>query len=112
MIDGCPFCGYAGPSPVLADLGPAYVIEPLDPVIPGHLLVVAKAHLPDALASPASFGYLAEQAARYAVGQGLRACNLIVNVGRAATQSVDHLHLHIVPRVADDGLRLPWTPLS
>jgi histidine triad (HIT) family protein len=109
-LTDCPFCGYAGPSPVLADLGSAYVIEPLNPVTPGHLLVITRAHLPDALASPASFGYLAEQAARYAVSQGLGDCNLIVNVGRAATQTIDHLHLHIVPRRPGDGLRLPWTP--
>ena len=29
--------------------------------------------------------------------------------GRAATQTVEHLHIHIVPRSDGDGLQLPWS---
>nr|MDT0522748.1 HIT domain-containing protein [Streptomyces sp. DSM 41633] len=29
---------------------------------------------------------------------------------RAATQSVFHLHLHLLPRRGGDGLALPWSP--
>jgi histidine triad (HIT) family protein len=36
-------------------------------------------------------------------------CNLITSAGRAATQSVMHLHLHLVPRLDGDGLALPWS---
>jgi len=35
--------------------------------------------------------------------------NLITSAGKNATQSVFHLHVHLVPRVAGDGLSLPWT---
>ena len=38
------------------------------------------------------------------------AANLITSKGREATQSVFHLHVHVVPRAAGDGLPLPWTP--
>ena len=34
--------------------------------------------------------------------------NLITSKGREATQSVFHMHLHLVPRAKDDGLALPW----
>ncbi len=36
--------------------------------------------------------------------------NLITSKGEAATQSVFHLHVHIVPRQEGDRLPLPWTP--
>jgi histidine triad (HIT) family protein len=36
------------------------------------------------------------------------AFNIITSAGRDATQTVDHLHLHLVPRRPGDGLALPW----
>jgi histidine triad (HIT) family protein len=36
-------------------------------------------------------------------------CNIITSAGSDATQTVFHLHLHVVPRRAGDGLALPWT---
>jgi histidine triad (HIT) family protein len=36
-------------------------------------------------------------------------CNIITSVGAEATQTVFHLHLHVVPRRFGDGLALPWT---
>jgi histidine triad (HIT) family protein len=38
------------------------------------------------------------------------AANLITSKGAAATQTVYHLHVHVVPRQGGDGLPLPWTP--
>jgi histidine triad (HIT) family protein len=35
--------------------------------------------------------------------------NFITSAGKAATQSVMHLHIHIVPRQEGDGLLLPWS---
>ena len=36
--------------------------------------------------------------------------NVLNNCGSAAWQTVFHFHLHVVPRYADDPLRLPWVP--
>lgn len=36
--------------------------------------------------------------------------NIITSKGSLATQTVFHLHVHLVPRAAGDGLPLPWTP--
>jgi len=36
-------------------------------------------------------------------------CNIIQSNGAAATQTVAHLHVHIVPRTERDGLLLPWS---
>jgi hypothetical protein len=35
--------------------------------------------------------------------------NLITSVGAAATQTVRHLHIHLIPRREGDALALPWT---
>ena len=35
--------------------------------------------------------------------------NLITSIGAAATQTVFHLHVHVVPRHEGDGLLLPWS---
>jgi histidine triad (HIT) family protein len=107
--DECPFCNYAGPSPVLADYGDTFVIEPLEPVTPGHVLVIPKTHTPSALTSPTIAGQAVMLAAQYANVNGIGACNIITSVGPQATQTVFHLHVHLIPRADGDGLRLPWT---
>lgn len=110
MKDDCPFCDYAGPSEVLHDFGDAFVIEPLRQVTPGHLLVVPKIHVPDFAADPEAFGVVAARAAEFWSQSTLptTAANLITSRGREATQTVLHLHLHLVPRAEHDGLKLPW----
>jgi histidine triad (HIT) family protein len=80
--------------------------EPLGPVVPGHLLVVPKRHVTDARVDPAVTADTYRVAALLAREAG--ECNLITSVGAAATQSVFHLHVHVVPRRPSDGLRLPW----
>ena len=41
---------------------------------------------------------------------GAEGVNLINSCGAAAWQTVFHFHIHVIPRYADDPLRLPWTP--
>ena len=36
--------------------------------------------------------------------------NLFNSCGAAAWQTVFHFHVHVIPRYADDPLRLPWIP--
>jgi histidine triad (HIT) family protein len=103
-VDGCPFCNYAGP--VEDAFGDVIVIEPLNPVVRGHLLVIPREHVQDATHNPALAGYVMRVAAL--IARGLE-CNIITSVGPAATQTVMHLHVHIVPRQEGDGLRLPWS---
>ena len=83
--------------------------RPLNPVVPGHLLVVPKNHVTNALESPARAASALAFAGHLAVEMGLDACNFITSAGAAATQTVMHLHLHVVPRREGDGLALPWT---
>lgn len=105
----CPFCEYDGPSPILRTFSNAFVIEPINPVVPGHVLVVASAHVTDFSEAPATTGVVMAAAARYAVEARLGDCNLITSRGAWATQTIAHLHVHLVPRRDGDGLRLPWS---
>ena len=43
---------------------------------------------------------------------GADGVNLINSCGAAAWQTVFHFHVHVIPRYADDPLRLPWVPAS
>jgi len=81
--------------------------HPIDPVTPNHLLVIPKFHVSDFTEHP-------EYALDAIYRAGIMAkrfdnVNLITSKGTDATQSVMHLHFHIVPRHKDDGLHLPWT---
>ena len=41
---------------------------------------------------------------------GADGVNLLNSCGAAAWQTVFHLHMHVIPRYADDPLKLPWVP--
>jgi histidine triad (HIT) family protein len=81
---------------------------PLNPVILGHTLVVPKRHVPH-FAWDGSVSADAMRAAAFLAHQHQGEYNLITSLGKNATQTIMHLHLHLVPRYEDDGLHLPWT---
>jgi histidine triad (HIT) family protein len=108
----CPFCEIAAgraPAEVVESWPDTIAIRPLNPVADGHLLVIPRGHVEDALDDPAVTGLVMQRAVQ--VGRLYRCdLNIITSVGPAATQSVKHFHVHLVPRFAGDGLPLPWTP--
>lgn len=81
-------------------------------VVPGHWLVIPRVHVPDAVAVPDVTADVMRHAAALAREQGPDAVNIITSVGAAATQTVRHLHVHLVPRETGDGLALPWDPYA
>lgn len=83
------------------------LITPLNPVVEGHKLLIPIEHTRNATESPMVFGQVMYDAALYAAEIG--DCNIITSVGAVATQTVFHLHVHVVPRHLGDGLTLPWT---
>ena len=107
-VDECVFCKigwYELPAKFKVDYGAGFIIEPLNPVTPGHLLVIPRMHIEDGKEDPARAALAAYRGLKYAE----KPFNLILNVGAEATQTVFHLHWHIVPRRENDGLVLPWT---
>lgn len=107
-MDGCPFCAIiAGDAPAtfVAHTEDCVAFRPLNPVTPGHLLAVPRRHVVNAIADPELTG----RVFAFAASLYLAEHNLITSVGKAATQTVPHLHVHLVPRQEGDGLHLPWT---
>ncbi|MFD6186767.1 HIT family protein [Rhodococcus sp. NPDC059969] len=111
MPTDCVFCDIASgraPATIVRRWPQVFAIVPLDPVTPGHLLVLPYEHVPDAGADPL-VSALTMAAASELVAE-LPSANILTSKGRPATQSVDHVHFHVVPRRSGDGLALPWAP--
>lgn len=78
------------------------------PVFAGHVLVVPREHHVTLLdVPPEALGPLFERVQRVAraVTRGLEADGTFVAMNNAVSQSVAHLHVHVVPRRKKDGLR-------
>jgi histidine triad (HIT) family protein len=106
-VPDCVFCGIIARDEYdsISRDGEVVAFAPLHPVVPGHMLAVPVRHVTDALASP----LVTAAAFRYAAQIAQAPCNLMTSAGREATQTVFHLHVHIVPRREHDGLMLPWS---
>lgn len=105
----CVFCEIVAgraPATVVRQWPDSVAIVPLDPVVEGHLLVIPRQHVADVAEDP-NVSALTMRAASVLAGEA-GDCNVITSKGRPATQSVFHLHLHVVPRRDNDGLALPW----
>ncbi len=95
----------------IAETERAFAFLDIRPLRPGHALVIPKAHTLD-LASIAPEDWRAvcelttEVQRRLRQALGTTGENLLVASGPGSEQSVFHLHLHVIPRVQDDGLRL------
>src|ERR1700693_4282820 len=107
----CPFCeiirGTLPSFPVLED---EYSFAFLDerPLFPGHVLLIPKQHLETLADVPAELvGPLFNNAQRLAqaLESGLAAHGCFVAINNRVSQSVPHLHIHVVPRNKKDGLK-------
>jgi histidine triad (HIT) family protein len=110
-VPGCTFCAIAaGDIPATMVLRDDDVAAFLDarPVFKGHVLIVPRAHVPTLSEMPAAeLGTLfaAVQRVARAVESGLGADGTFVAMNNKVSQSVPHLHVHVVPRRKKDGLR-------
>ena len=111
MTAGCVFCAIVA-GDVAADvvLDEPDVVAFLDarPVFKGHVLLVPRQHLvtlPDLPAAQRDGFLEAAQRLAAAVVTGLGAQGSFVAMNNTVSQSVPHLHLHVVPRTKGDGLR-------
>jgi histidine triad (HIT) family protein len=107
----CPFCNYDGPviDFMIANGIETFFIEPLNPVTPGHILAIPRWHTKHFSAYPEITAEVFRAAAYFCQARQLGPMNLITSKGKEATQTVRHLHVHLVPRAMHDGLKLPWS---
>ena len=107
----CAFCEIvAGDRAAFVVLDEPDVLGFLDvrPVFPGHVLVIPKQHVETLLELPATLhGPMLDAARRVAAAlvAGLGAQGSFVAINNVVSQSVPHLHIHVVPRTKGDGLR-------
>jgi histidine triad (HIT) family protein len=114
----CEFCQIVRgerPARVVADAPDALAFFPLRPACRGHTIVIPKTHVRDLWAAGGLMTAGLMQAVidvGHAINAALRpdGLNLISSAGEAASQTVFHLHLHVVPRWAGDHLGNFWPP--
>ena len=110
MDPTCAFCRIVAGEPAFEVHRDEHVVAFLDirPVFVGHVLVVPRDHV-ETLADlpPAAVGPFFErvQLLSAAVPEALDAQGTFVAANNRVSQSVPHLHVHVVPRTKGDGLR-------
>jgi histidine triad (HIT) family protein len=111
MSDACIFCKIiAGEIPAEIVFQDENTLAFLDigPLFPGHLLLAPKRHvqaltdLPPELVGPL---FLDAQKLTRAVETAMESHGSFIGINNRVSQSVPHLHVHIVPRKFKDGLR-------
>lgn len=116
LDDDCIFCKIIrGEIPYFEVLEDADVLAFMDvnPIAPGHVLVIPKHHSKDILETPpewigkafAGAGRAARAVQKTLAPDGI---NILQANGPGAKQSVFHFHVHVIPRGMDDGLTMNW----
>lgn len=115
----CIFCEIAAgnaEASVVRETAHTIAFMDLQPVTPGHLLVVPKAHMPRlADIDPETSMELFEEARQiagmvYASELSPEGVNLFLADGEVAGQEVFHAHVHVIPRYTGDGFGIKHPP--
>ncbi len=110
-VDGCRFCAIAAgeeAAHVVFEDEASLAFLDRRPLFPGHSLLVPREHhetiwdLPDDLIGPL---FANAKLLSGAIRQAMGAQGAFVALNNIVSQSVPHLHVHLVPRNRKDGLR-------
>jgi histidine triad (HIT) family protein len=110
-MNRCTFCAIAAgerDGDIVLDETDVVAFLDARPLFPGHVLVIPRSHVPtiedvdDALARPL---FAAVRRLSMAVRRAVDAEGTFVAANNRVSQSVPHLHVHVVPRRRGDGLR-------
>jgi histidine triad (HIT) family protein len=118
-LETCVFCELVAgklPISVVDETADVLALMDIQPVNPGHVLIIPKRHAPYLADLDATLGdHIFAMGTR--VAAALRRCgvrcegvNLFLADGEAAGQGIFHAHLHVFPRFAGDGFGLKFSP--
>lgn len=117
-MDDCEFCQLIAkkvPAEVVYETENSLAFFPTEPATLGHTMVIPKRHVESFLdVQRADAQDLTSTS--LTVGNALRSVlkpegmNLIASDGAAASQSIMHVHIHLVPRWASDAVGEIWPP--
>jgi len=113
-MEDCLFCKIINgevPSEKVYEDDKFFAFLDINPVTPGHTLVVPKKHSYNVLDTDedvlCELGRILKKISKAVTsGMGIESFNLNQNNGEISGQVIPHLHWHVIPRYADDGLRL------
>jgi len=109
--NACTFCRIASgalPADIVLERSECVAFLDHRPLFPGHVLLVPRLHVPVLADLPAELVgpyFAAAQALADAIERGLQVDGTFVAINNRVSQSVPHLHVHVVPRRKGDGLR-------
>ncbi len=107
----CLFCKIANhelPAEVIAEDDHALAFLDAHPLAPGHAMVISKVHAPALADLPLHevepvFKMVRDVARELAHALGTDSLTIGINQGEASGRTVDHLHVHLMPRFKNDG---------
>jgi histidine triad (HIT) family protein len=117
-VADCLFCAIVAgdvPATIVDEDEHTVAFMDINPATRGHALVAPRRHVEDLYAiEPDQLAHTMHAARRLALRVrdrlGADGVNLINSCRPAAWQTIFHFHVHVVPRYADDPLKLPWHP--
>ena len=115
-MSDCIFCKIVAkeiPATVIYEDDDVLVFMDIGPIIKGHALVIPKMHYDPVTETPDTILTRLHLAAKKVAqaqidGLGADGVNIMQNNGTAAGQEVPHIHVHVIPRFAEDGHHWNW----
>lgn len=115
----CIFCNIANStlqSATVFENSEYKVILDLYPASKGHTLIIPKEHVEsiydmDSDMAGKVFGFATIVARALKIVLGCDGLNVLQNNGEAAGQTVNHFHMHLIPRFKNDGLKFAWSTI-
>jgi len=113
-VTDCIFCKIAAAeehASIIYEDNDFIALMDVHPLTDGHCLVIPKRHITRLEALRArersrlfNIGHKVIEAQKK-VGYGVEGTNIVINDGKAANQTIPHLHLHLIPRQSGDLIR-------